>query len=204
MAKTKLIDAISNTNRGLTTTLAEREAIMTAIAELETANSHPRPLTESLDLLAGNWRLIYTSSQSLLGIDRIPLLSLGNIYQYLQPSTGTLYNIAEVNSLLPGLDGIVVVVASFTPVNERRVNVRFNRSIIGLQNLIKYQSPTTFIEAITSVRPLGRAKGERKFTAIDLPINSSDRGAWLEITYLDETLRIGRGNEGNVFVLVRE
>ncbi|MGL4881863.1 MAG: PAP/fibrillin family protein, partial [Waterburya sp.] len=27
---------------------------------------------------------------------------------------------------------------------------------------------------------------------------------WLDITYLDEDMRIGRGNEGNVFVLTKE
>ena len=35
-------------------------------------------------------------------------------------------------------------------------------------------------------------------------INSKNNNGWLDITYLDEDLRIGRGNEGSVFVLSRE
>lgn len=194
MLKSKLLDAIANTNRGLLATPSERQAILAAITELEAYNPHPRPLVDALDLLAGNWRLLYTSSQSLLGIDRVPLIQLGNIYQCIRTTTLTLYNIAEVNSPLPGFNGIVTVLASFTPLDDRRVAVQFNRSIIGLQSLIKYQSPDEFIQAIE----IGK-----KFTAIDFPINNQRQDAWLEITYLDDNLRISRGNEGNVFVLVK-
>jgi hypothetical protein len=194
MPKTKLLNAIANQNRGLLATDTERQAILAAITELEAYNPYPRPLVDSLDLLAGNWRLLYTSSQSLLGIDRIPLIQLGEIYQCLRMENNTLYNIAEVNNFLPGLNGIVSVIASFEPVNERRVKVRFTRSIVGLKSLLKYQSPDDFITAIES---------GKKFTAIDLPINNQNQDAWVEITYLDDNLRIGRGNEGNVFVLVR-
>jgi hypothetical protein len=41
---------------------------------------------------------------------------------------------------------------------------------------------------------------ERPARAIDIRISREQTG-WLEITYLDTDLRIGRGNEGNVFVL---
>jgi hypothetical protein len=40
----------------------------------------------------------------------------------------------------------------------------------------------------------------QKFTAFDFPIQSEQQG-WLDITYIDDDLRIGRGNEGSVFVL---
>jgi hypothetical protein len=33
--------------------------------------------------------------------------------------------------------------------------------------------------------------------------NNKNPQGWLEITYLDENLRISRGNEGNVFILER-
>jgi PAP_fibrillin len=194
MSKTKLLDAIAGKNRGLLASPTDRQAILTAIAELEADNPHSRPLVDGLDLLAGNWRLLYTSSQSLLGIDRVPLIQLGEIYQCLRMESQTLYNIAEVSNFIPGLNGLVSVVASFEAVNERRVNVRFNRSIIGLKKLLKYQYPDDLITAIEN--------GQR-LTAIDLPINNSSQNAWVDITYLDETIRVGRGNEGNVFVLTK-
>jgi hypothetical protein len=163
---------------------------------LESRNPHPRPLTTAIDLLAGDWRLLYTSSQSLLGIDKFPLVKLGTIYQCLRPKTSAVYNIAEVSSVIPGLNGIVSIVAKFTPTTESRVNVEFNRSVIGLQKLINYSTPERLITAI---------ENGQKFTAIDLPINrKADRApAWLEVTYLDESMRISRGNEGSIFILTK-
>ncbi len=196
MPKAKLLAAISGKNRGILATTTERQAILAAITELELRNPHPQPLTTAIDLLAGNWRLLYTSSQSLLGIDKFPLVQLGTIYQCIRPTTGKIYNIAEVMSLLPGLNGVVSIVATFTPVNAARVNVQFNRSVIGLQQLMNYTDPDRLISAIES---------GQKFKAIDLPIERQPgkETAWLEVTYLDDTLRIGRGNEGNVFVLTK-
>jgi hypothetical protein len=196
MPTAKLLAAIAGKNRGILATPIDRQAILAAITELELCNPQPRPLTTAVDLLAGNWRLLYTSSQSLLGIDKFPLVELGDIYQCIRPNTSAIYNIAEVNSLIPGLNGLVAIVAKFSPVNESRVNVEFNRSIFGLQRLMDYPDPDRLIAAI---------ENGQKFTAIDLPINrQADKDpAWLEVTYLDETLRIGRGNEGNVFVLTK-
>jgi PAP_fibrillin len=196
MLKAKLIAAIANKNRGILTTAIERQAILAEIATLESHNPHPRPLTTAIDLLAGDWRLLYTSSQSLLGIDKFPLVQLGTIYQCIRPTTNAIYNIAEVSSIIPGLNGIVSIVATFTAVSESRVNVQFNRSVIGLQKMINYSTPDRLITAI---------EAGQKFTAIDLPITrKADRApAWLEVTYLDESLRIGRGNEGSVFVLTK-
>ncbi len=195
MPKARLLAAIAGKNRGILASDADRQGILAAITELEAANPHPLPLTTAIDLLAGNWRLLYTSSQSLWGIDRFPLVQLGTIYQCIRPSTSAIYNIAEVNSLLPGLNGLVTIVANFTPISEIRVNVQFNRSLIGFQGLMSYSDPDRLITAIES---------GQKFTAIDLKIDRQGKSpAWLEVTYLDADLRIGRGNEGNVFILTK-
>jgi PAP_fibrillin len=39
--------------------------------------------------------------------------------------------------------------------------------------------------------------------AIDFNITNRDQKGWLDITYLDDDLRIGRGNQGSVFVLTK-
>jgi len=39
--------------------------------------------------------------------------------------------------------------------------------------------------------------------AVDFPITSTNQKGWLETTYLDENLRIGRGNEGSLFILAK-
>ncbi len=66
--------------------------------------------------------------------------------------------------------------------------------IIGLQRLIGYNSPESFIQQI---------EVGKKLTAIDFPLNSDKPQGWLDITYIDNNLRIGRGNKGSVFVLTK-
>lgn len=192
IGKAALLEAIAGKNRGVLATETDKQAILAAIAQLEDRNPTPYPLdaTERLD---GNWRLLYTSSQELLRIDQLPLLRLGQIYQMIRAQSAQIYNIAEVTGI-PYFEGLITVVAAFEPVSTKRVQVKFKRGIIGLQRVVGYQTPMAFIEAIES---------GKKFAALDFSINSENQQGWLEVTYLDDDLRIGRGNEGNVFVLTK-
>lgn len=190
--KSALIEAIAGKNRGLLATESEKQAILGAIAQLEERNPTPRPI-EASELLNGDWRLLYTTSSGLLNIDRFPLLKLGQIYQSIRVKTSSVYNIAEIYGL-PYLEGLVSVTAEFEPLSEKRVQVKFKRSILGLQRLLSYQSPASFIDQIES---------NQKFTAISFALDSREQQGWLDITYLDNDLRIGRGNEGSVFVLAK-
>jgi hypothetical protein len=190
IGKAALEYAIAGTNRGLLAGEQQKQAILAAIATLEDLNPTPRPV-EAPDLLNGNWRLIYTTSKALLNLDRLPFCKLGQIYQYIRVENTSVYNIAEIYGL-PYLEGLVSVAAKFEPVSGRRVQVKFNRSIIGWQRLLGYNSPENLIQQIEA--------GD-KFTAIDTAINSDSQQGWLDITYLDSDLRIARGNEGSVFVL---
>jgi len=192
IGKSELLEAIAGKNRGLLATAADKQAILSLIAQLEDRNPTPRP-TEAADLLEGDWRLLYTTSRGILGIDQLPLFKLGQVYQCIRTKERKVYNIAEIYGL-PYLEGFVSVAAEFEAVSERRVKVTFKRSLSGLQRLIDYQSPSNFIEQIES---------GKKFTALDFSIESREQRGWLDITYLDEDLRIGRGNEGSVFVLTK-
>ncbi len=190
--KTNLLNAIAGKNRGLLATETDKQAILAAIATLEDLNPTPHPL-ESSHLLDGNWRLLYTTSKELLRLDKLPFYKLGQIYQCIRVENQRVYNIAEIYGL-PFLEGLIGVTANFEPVSNRRIKVNFERSIIGLQSLIRYQSPNKFIQQI---------EASCKFTAIDFTVKSSERPGWLDITYIDNDLRIGRGNQGSVFVLVK-
>ena len=193
IGKSELLEAIAGKNRGLLATAADKQAILSLIAQLEDRNPTPRPV-EAAELLEGDWRLLYTSSRGILGIDQLPLFKLGQVYQCIRTKESKVYNIAELYGL-PYLEGLVSVAAEYEAVSERRVKVTFKRSLSGLQRLIDYQSPSNFIEQIES---------GKKFTALDFPIESREQRGWLDITYLDEDLRIGRGNEGSVFVLTKK
>ena len=188
--KVELLEAIAGRNRGIIATQTDQAAILSAIARLEDENPNPRPL-EAKERLNGNWRLLYTSSEELLRIDRFPLLKLGQIYQWIRLETAEIFNIAEVYGL-PLLEGLVAVGATFEATSERRVEVKFRRGVLGLQRLVGYSSPDALIKKMDA--------GDR-LLPFDFTINSENQQGWLEVTYLDDDLRIGRGNEGNVFVL---
>lgn len=197
--KKELLDAIAGTNRGLLATDKDKVQILTAVERLEDHNPNIDPLKHP-ELLNGDWRLLYTTSKSILGLDNLPLVKLGEIYQCIRTEGSKIYNIAEIMGL-PFLEGLISVAAKIDMVSNKRVNVRFQRSIIGLQKVLGYLSPKDLINKIE----MGKV-----FPAVDFNLNWSDRvffgnndneGGWLEITYLDENLRIGRGNQGNVFIL---
>jgi hypothetical protein len=192
IGKTELLEQISGVNRGLLTNETQRLAIHAAIAQLEDRNPTPRPV-EATALLEGDWRLLYTTSSDLLGLGRFPLVQLGQIYQCIRIREAKLYNIAELQGL-PYLESLVTVSAQFAPVTEQRVQVKFQRSIVGLQRVLGYQSPAQWIEQI-SIQP--------RLRAIDFTIDSQRTPGWLDITYLDPDLRIGRGSEGSLFVLTK-
>lgn len=223
LSKTDLRNAIASKNRGIAATLADQQVIASIIARVEDLNPTPDPLSAT-ELLTGDWRLLYTTSQELLGIDKVPIAKLGEIYQCVRPDEARIYNIAEIKSV-PYFEGLVSVVASFTPaattiqssavqsspeapskagsatvatLHKNRVNVKFNRAIIGLQRVLGYQSPAQYIQKLETTEKFNLLQG------IDFAINAERQQGWLEITYLDEDLRIGRGNQGSLFVLTKD
>ncbi|MEL6440968.1 MAG: PAP/fibrillin family protein [Cyanobacteria bacterium J06621_8] len=191
--KAALLEAIAGKNRGLLANEIDNVRVLSAIQQLEDDNPTPNPL-EAKELLNGDWRLLYTTSKGILGLDRFPLFKMGQIYQCIRVSEAKVYNIAEIIGM-PLLEGLVSVAATFEPVSERRVNVIFERSIIGLQRLLSYKTPAKLIQQIES---------GKKFLPVDFKIDRGDQKGWLDITYLDADMRIGRGNEGNVFVLTKD
>ncbi|KKI99914.1 PAP/fibrillin family protein [Prochlorothrix hollandica] len=188
--KTRLLETLAGQNRGLLSTPAQRDLILEQVAQLERRNP-TRNATRATSLLEGNWRLLYTTSSELLSSDRLPLVQLGQVYQCIRTRSGQVFNIAELKaSPLPG--GLISVVARFEVTNNQRLTVGFERFVVGLRTLLGYQDPSQWIEE------LGR---DRRFLGLDLRLKSGDRQGWIDVTYLDENLRIVRGNEGSVFVL---
>ncbi|MEO0802565.1 MAG: PAP/fibrillin family protein [Cyanobacteria bacterium J06642_2] len=190
-AKTALLDAIARVPKptGLPALSADIEA---SIADLEAYN--PTPVTTAAaELLTGNWLTLYTSSDELLRLgSTLPGFKVGNMYQYIQADKGFVCNVAEINGL-PYLGGLAVVRASFKAVSERRVKVTFHQAMIASQAITNYQ--------VDSFIHLLECKPDQiPALKITFPENREQKG-WLDITYLDETLRVGRGNEGSVFVL---
>jgi len=188
--KANLLNAITPVNRGLEMSENQRKAIFAAVAYLEELNPTPAP-TATPEMLDGDWLLLFTTSRELLGIDRFPLYKLGDIYQCLRVAEGKIFNVAEINGL-PLLGGLVSVCANFTIVSENRVKVNFERLVAGSRRFLGYRDVHSFIDTL---------QASSRLLAIDFQIKREDQKGWLETTYLDQDLRIGRGNEGNLFVL---
>jgi hypothetical protein len=190
--KESLLESIAGKNRGLFADETDKVRVLSLVEQLEAINPNPKPF-EVQELLDGNWRLLYTTSRAILGLNNIPLFQLGEIYQCVCVSEQKIYNIAEIVGI-PFLEGLVSVVANFKVVSTIRVEVDFQRSIFGLQRFLGYLSPQDFISKIGT---------DKKFPPFDLNLGERQQKGWLEITYLDPDLRIGRGNEGSVFVLCK-
>ena len=197
LGKSKLLETIAPLNRGLSATPQDRQAILAQIIQLEERNPTPNP-TAAPSLLEGDWRLLYTTSQELLGIDRFPLLQLGKVYQSIRLDNQRVFNIAELESI-PVLEGIVSVAAQFEIVSERRLNVQFQRGVFGLRNFLAYRSPSQFIMDFEQ-----KLASKQRFFALDFDIQPRERPGWIDLTYLDTNLRINRGSEGSVFVLIKD
>jgi len=195
LGKAELLEALAPLDRGLAATPQDRLAVQAAVVRLEDLNPTPDPLAHP-DRLAGVWQLLYTTSSELLNLGRLPLTSLGPIYQAISTAQNRIYNLAEVNAL-PPFAGLVAVTARLEPVSQRRVNVSFERGVFGLQGLLGYRDPQQFLQTLELTPKLSLLRG------IDFTISPQREPGWLEITYLDEDLRIGRGNQGNLFVLRR-
>ncbi|MEO1134209.1 MAG: PAP/fibrillin family protein, partial [Cyanobacteria bacterium J06639_1] len=177
---------------GLPALSAEVEA---RAAELEAFNPTPET-TAAAELLTGNWLTLYTSSEELLRLGKtLPGFKVGGMYQYIQAEKGFVCNVAEINGL-PYLGGLAVVRASFAVVSERRVKVTFHQAMVVSQAIANYQVDS-FIHLLENQPE--QIPGFK----ITFPEDREQKG-WLDITYLDETLRIGRGNEGSIFVLEKQ
>ncbi|KAL1504056.1 hypothetical protein AB1Y20_010466 [Prymnesium parvum] len=144
-----------------------RPGVRESIERLEQLNPTPRPL-ERPDLLSGCWRLVYTTSDSILGTSR-PKWFRPQAQRILQSIDAKRLEAKNEEWLLAGVLKNQVKADLLPREDGRTVDVQFRRFGIGW---LRIRAP------------------------------ASARGV-LETTYLDESLRISRGDKGNLFVLMR-
>lgn len=183
--KTDINKTLQGINRGIFGIPTEKKSkIEDLVKMLESLNPNPHP-TLDLDKLGGCWKLIY-STITILGSKRTKLglrdfISLGDFLQVIDVAKGKAVNVIMFN--VRGLNifsGKLVIEASFKISSRSRVDIRYNTSTIVPDKLMNMF---------------------RKNYDILLGIFNPD--GWLEITYVDETLRIGRDDKGNIFILER-
>ncbi|MFN6565858.1 PAP/fibrillin family protein [Dendronalium sp. ChiSLP03b] len=172
------------------TTVSEIEQLTT---ELESVNPNPYPLLYATSLLDGAWQLQYSTAREIRSLASLPLgLKLGKVFQVIDVTNKLFFNLAQVQHSLGLLSGYVKVTASFEPAKEdlesvanKRLNVYFDKRYLSIEKIIGIHTP--------QLNPF-------KVSSANNPI---DRIPTLDITYLDENLRIGRGGDGSLFILSR-
>lgn len=156
----QLLETLEPLQLGASATDDDRKLVESLARGLERSNPTKKPLTS--ELLNGQWQLLYTTSESILGLRRPAFLRpRGPIYQ-------TLDNVRLKARNDEGPPLFNAVRASLIPESDTKVMVQFTEFLLG--GFIPVKAPPS-------------ARGE------------------LQITYLDEDLRVSRGNKGNLFIL---
>lgn len=158
--------------------------------ELESVNPYPQPLLSATALLEGAWQLQYSTAREIRSLDSLPLgLQIGKVYQVINIADKLFFNIAQVRHPLGLISGYVKVTASFEPAidtsnrADKRINVYFDKRYLAIEKIVGINTPKLNpFKVIVANNPQGRI-------------------ATLDITYLDETLRIGRGGDESLFIL---
>lgn len=200
--KEKLLSVIENCaiNQGInpeypiTDTMLSNE-LVTEIGEitntLESLNPYPQPLLYGVSLLDGIWQLHYSTAREIRSLNRLPFgLILQRVYQIIDTKNASFFNIAFVKHPLNLVNGYVKVTATFSPAIEenemipkQKINVNFDKRYLSINNILGIKTPWFDpIKVFNARNPQGRIPS-------------------LNITYIDESLRIGRGGDGSLFIL---
>ena len=185
VTKNQLIRQLEGLNRGIFGVQSEKQkAIHDTIAKLEAVNPTAEPTAEP-QLLDGSWKLLYSTIR-ILGTKRSKLglrefVQIGELYQDIDMARKTAVNRVEFNvSGFALLKGCLTITAGFESENASQVNVVFQKAELEPDQL------------------------EQLFQKnYDLLLEIFNPEGWLEVTYVDEHLRVGRDDKGHVFVLER-
>ena len=176
----------------------------------------------------GRWRLVYTANSELLPLlllDRLPLFNVLDIYQNIvAPVTpgadAEVVNASAIRGPLGTAATCARADASF--VSDCRLDISFKAASVALPEESDasssvpsalapavaplYSAARAAADALSGALGGGPAKGEAPElrVTIDRSANNPGNSTWLVNTFVDEEVRVSRGDGGGVFVLVRD
>ncbi|CAK8531342.1 unnamed protein product [Lathyrus sativus] len=217
--KKALVGSFYGTDRGLKATSDTRAEIVELITQLEAKNPTPAS-NDALTLLNGKWILAYTSFAGLfplLSSGLLPLLKVEEISQTIDSQSLTVQN--SVQFAGPLTTTSISTNAKFEIRSPNRLQIKFEEGVIGTPQLTDSLEIPENVEFLGQKIDLSPFKGiltSVQSTAssvvqtisnqppLKIPISNNKAQSWLLTTYLDEELRISRGDGGSVFVLIKE
>lgn len=169
------------------------DCLATLTIALEKLTPFPRPLLYGSNLLEGAWLLQYSTAREIRSLKKLPLgFLVGKIYQVIDVNNASFENKAWVQHSSGLLSGYVRVTATFEPKKQSEdslpdqiINVDFKQRFLGIKQILGIK--TNLLDPIKVVQAR----------------NPKGRIPSLNITYIDETMRIGRGGDGSLFILTR-
>ena len=181
--KAQLLQLSRDTQRGITATPEQERQIKTLFERLERLNPTPNPLlppsssssskSKSSLLIDGNWSLEYSTAGYIIGKGDV-FPRIGPIVQRIDTATSTAENSEVVSYFgIPVARKVMAELLPPSPPDDKK------------KNQLTYVQFKRF-----SLGPFG----------FDAP---KQLKGFLDITYLDENLRLTRGDKGNLFVLTR-
>ncbi|BAQ61385.1 fibrillin [Geminocystis sp. NIES-3708] len=161
---------------------------------LESYNPFPRPLFDGVNLLDGIWQLHYSTAREIRSLNKLPFgFQLQQVYQIIDTQKASFFNIAFVRHSSGLMNGAVKVTATFAPkIIENEVlpkdiiNVNFQKRFLSIKKILGLKTSLLDPFKVFNARnPQGRIPS-------------------LKVTYIDESLRIGRGGDGSLFILSKK
>ncbi|WP_324282203.1 PAP/fibrillin family protein [Cyanobacterium aponinum UTEX 3222] len=202
LLKQELLDSISkvaqtlniNPQYPITDTLISRDdslKIEKITLNLEALNPFPKPLVYGVNLLDGIWQLNYSTAREIRSLNKLPLgLKLRQVYQIIDTQKTSFFNVAFVEHSSGLVKGYVKVTATFSPqikngdlLPQDTINVNFDKRFLAIQKIVNIKTPIFEpVKVFNARNPQGRIPS-------------------LKVTYIDESMRIGRGGDGSLFIL---
>lgn len=165
-----------------------RQQIHDCIEEIEAHTPNSTPARNNAAVAAGSWRLLYTTL-TILGRRRVRLaigtatksgfIRLGEFYQIIDPEKLQSRNVVVFDMALGG-SGTFTINANYTPLSDKRVSVEMTATALQPHSL----------ETLL---------GDK----VSLLTEIFDPTGYLDITFIDHDMRVGRDDKNNIFVLER-
>ncbi|KAF9685565.1 hypothetical protein SADUNF_Sadunf03G0067800 [Salix dunnii] len=216
--KRSLVDTVYGTDFGFRASLEIRAEALELVNQLEVINPTPAPV-DATGVLDGKWVLVYTAFSELLPLlaaGATPFLKVKSISQTIDASSLSIVNSTTLSG--PFATFSFSASATFEVRTPSRIQVEFKEGVLQppeINSSIELPENVDLFGQKINLFPVQQSLGPLQEVAANIariisgqpplkvPIPGNRASSWLITTYLDEDLRISRG-DGGLFVLAKE